>query len=253
MPTLTQVPDPLDDPVFRERVLEHLAAVPIFQSLPPEQLQAVASIARLSTYAPGEPIFHPGEPATTLHVVLEGTMRLVQPSAPDGQVRLAASREPGQCYGEVGFLTNQPRHLGALNGPEAGQHLIVDRADFERLVARLPALGQTVMTALVSTLVRRMDNMPPYVRDYLVWGHRPRPVAPPGPRSTARGHAFAVAGGAWGFMAALFMLGLELVFAPVARPAASAVLAVLGLTLAGMIAGQMLGRFSDELSNRAAE
>ena len=237
---------------LRDRVVEHLAAVPIFEALEPEQLEALASAAQLVNYAPGETIFKAGEPGTTLHVVLEGTVRLLAHEGDGGPPRLAATREPGQCYGEIGFLTGQPRHMTALNGPEAGHHVVVDRRMFEKLVQSHPAVGQVVMTALVDTLVRRMENLPPYVRDYLVWGHRPRPAAPPAMHTISRPQLFAVAGMIWGALATGLLLMLESWLEPgIVRTITSMGVTLIALSTAGCLCGLALGALAQHVDPRA--
>lgn len=224
-----------------EEALEHLARVPIFQTLGPDDLNALAAITRIVRYAPGEQIFGAGEASNALHVVIDGTVRLMQ-TATDGPMRLAATREPGQCYGEIGFLTGQPLHLAALNGPAPGRHVVLDRKAFEALALRHPALAHAVMTALIDTLIRRMDNVPPYVRDYLVWGHRPRLAAPPATHAGWGYQLFLAVGAAWGVVATLLWLGLESVFMPhVVRTITSMGLTMIALTIAGALAGLALG------------
>lgn len=225
---------------LNEEALEHLARVPIFQTLGADDLETLAAITRIASYAPGEQIFGAGEPSSSLHVVIDGTVRLMQTA--DGPMRLAATREPGQCYGEIAFLTGQPLHMAALNGPAPGRHVVLDRDAFAALARRHPALAHTVMTALIDTLIRRMDNVPPYVRDYLVWGHRPRLSAPPAPNAGWGHQLYLAVGAGWGILATLLWLALESVFMPqVVRTITSMGLTMIALTIAGALAGLALG------------
>lgn len=223
-----------------EQATDHLAQVPIFQTLAPEDLCALAGITREVTYAPGEQIFGAGEPLSTLHIVLEGTVRLMEQES-GGTMRLAATCEPGRCFGEIAWMTGQPLRLAALNGPSPGRHVLLDRHGFDALARRNPALGHAVMAALVDTLVRRSDHVPTDLRDYLIWGHRPRVAAPPGPQAFGT-QAFLFLGAAWGVVGTLLWLGLEAVLMPqVVRTLTSMGLMMGALTVAGAAAGYALG------------
>lgn len=172
-------------------LLNHLKKVPLFSVLGESQLVYLANQLQGRAYAPHERIFEQGSLLRELHVVLEGQTELRQ-LRPDGNERVAATVTAGHSFGEIGFLTGEPRHLAAVNGSEPGLHVVLSAFDFERVLALAPDVGHAIYQRLLEQITERAKTLLPATRTYVMWGYGapaasdlPGSAVPPGGRRTA--------------------------------------------------------------------
>ena len=216
---------------IREEVLAYLGQVPLFEELTAEQLRYLADQMQARVYDRGERIFSKGSAGHELHVVLEGTVALRDRDASDREV-VVAVRGRGESFGEIGFMTSEPRTLSAVNGSEPGLHLVLTRFDFERIAALTPDLALVVFEHMVSLMSDRMKTLPAAQRNYLMWGY-----APPRAEGATRGAATVV-----GLLVSFAAAGVLSIW-PHATAAATlahvAIAALLGLLAAAVSAGRV--------------
>src|SRR5271170_5755033 len=97
--------------------------------------------------AAGQLLFEAGEASYDLFVVLEGAVEVVRSNGADEAV--VAAFGPGNFVGELTLLTGQRRFLtGRVTQP--GRVLVIQQAEFRRLMSTLPALADTIFSALVA-------------------------------------------------------------------------------------------------------
>ena len=84
-----------------------LAASPLFQGLPPEQLAAVAAIAVEKYYGRGEIVFTEGEDGAGFYLVVDGKVKIFKLS-PGGKEHILHIFGPGEPFGEVAVFRNWP-------------------------------------------------------------------------------------------------------------------------------------------------
>jgi CRP-like cAMP-binding protein len=136
-----------------EAVRAAFLACPTFASLPPPLLEALAAHSRLVTFADGEPSLKEGEASRALYVVSSGMARVVK--ARQEVARLG----PGELFGEMAFLTGQPRvasvlALGELRAVE------VDEEALRHALRQQPALAEELaqrVADLSSALQRQQE------------------------------------------------------------------------------------------------
>ncbi|MGH2539318.1 MAG: Npt1/Npt2 family nucleotide transporter, partial [Actinomycetota bacterium] len=90
-----------------ERVL-FLRKVPLFATLPPPDLQPIASIAQEHAYVDGATIAEEGEPGDAMHIIVSGEVSVAVRDGSDAQ-RVVAVRSEGDVVGEMAIVTNEPR------------------------------------------------------------------------------------------------------------------------------------------------
>lgn len=78
----------------------HLALLPLFNALEPEELREVAADTALRRLARGEMLFHVGDPCNEFHVVVSGQVKLFM-SSPAGQEKVLDLIDAGQSFGEA--------------------------------------------------------------------------------------------------------------------------------------------------------
>ncbi|MEP7200233.1 MAG: cyclic nucleotide-binding domain-containing protein [Chloroflexota bacterium] len=140
----SRVSQPLsaDDRVLAQKQLAHLA---LFADLPYDASHAVASVLVLRHYPAGERIFAAGDPGDSLIIVDSGEVTL---SAADGKSRCLKS---GDRHGEQCLLTGKSRTETATAATDSNLWILY-KSDFDELLARFPALGTALSTAVTAHL-----------------------------------------------------------------------------------------------------
>ncbi|MEZ4333027.1 MAG: cyclic nucleotide-binding domain-containing protein [Myxococcota bacterium] len=148
-----QAPDPAASK--RSALSAQLAHLPLFADLPPERLHALVVEAEAVDLPAGGILFHQGDAARTLYVVVDGA---VVPIAEDGARRAdggarrkLAVLERGDLVGEIGVLTRQPRNATVVALVDS-KLLAIDRG------ALLPVMraSRELMQHILAPARRRM-------------------------------------------------------------------------------------------------
>lgn len=130
------------------RFFEYLKAVPLLQSLAPDELALLSALTRNRTYGPGKTVCTEGDPGDSMFIVMRGSARV---SVGDKAV---AMLQPGQVFGEMSLLSDQPRSATVV--AEAALELLeIDRVAFKTLFKANPEIA----AAIASTVeARRTTN-----------------------------------------------------------------------------------------------
>jgi CRP-like cAMP-binding protein len=129
------------------------AAIPLFQSLRPEEREALRPLVRLRSYEAGERIFREGEPATTFHFVLGGRVKVVKAGGAGREVILEIFGT-GDPVGAVAAYEERDYPATAV-ALEPATLLTVPRDDLFALLASNPRLAR----GLLAGLTRRMVDL----------------------------------------------------------------------------------------------
>jgi hypothetical protein len=129
-----------------ERVLV-LRQVPLFADLGPSELEVVAEVAEDRGYLDGETIAAEGELGEELHIVTEGTIRVVH-EADGGEL---ARRTTGDIVGEMSLLTRTPR-VASLVADGTVRTLRIGYREFDSMLRERPAIALSLMRVLASRL-----------------------------------------------------------------------------------------------------
>lgn len=137
-----------------ERVL-FLRKVPLFADLVPADLERVAQLAEERGYTAGEVIAAEGELGEELHIVIEGTIRVVQGG--EGTGRELARRTAGDMVGEMSIITQAPR-IASLVADEAVRTIRLGHREFESMLRERPSVALAVMRVLALRLAERESH-----------------------------------------------------------------------------------------------
>ena len=148
--------------------LEELAAIPLFASLPPEELERVAGVAADIHLVAGEYAVHEGE-ERALFAVLSGKIEVTK--AMDGVERNIGWRTPGSIFGEVP-ITLGTRFPGNFRASEPSRVMRLEARQYYALAAASPEIS-----VQVGTLARER-----------LGGLQGLAAKPPAPQVTVIGH-----------------------------------------------------------------
>jgi CRP-like cAMP-binding protein len=129
---------------------------PLLAGVPEEEVRRLVSIARRRTFSRGEVVFHRDDPGDVLHLVVKGRFA-VRSTTPLGDTVTIAVRGPGDCFGEMALVSDEPRRIATVAALEAAETLGVGRTEFDRLCATHPAVTRVLLAFLVAE-VRRLNE-----------------------------------------------------------------------------------------------
>ena len=134
------------------RAAEALAAVPLFQSLTPRELETVAELAKEFSFGAGQPVTKEGADAGRMFVIVEGTAKV------DVHGKEVASLGPGDVIGEMALIDGRPR-TATVTAETAVKTLSIAAFNFRPLLREHPALAEKLMIEL-SLRLREVQGSP---------------------------------------------------------------------------------------------
>jgi len=137
-------------------ILDHIARVPLFEGLPPEQIEDLAMIVTDQVFRKGQTIFSEGEEANGFYVLITGRVKIFKLSS-DGKEQILHFFGPGEPFGEVPVFTGQhfPANAAAM---EESRGFFFPRRSFVDLIKRNPSLALN-MLAVLSKRLRRFTAL----------------------------------------------------------------------------------------------
>ncbi|TMD62026.1 MAG: Crp/Fnr family transcriptional regulator [Chloroflexi bacterium] len=134
-----------------------LAQVPLFASLSEADRRALAGRVRSRRFGAGETLFHRGDPAAHLYVLVTGSAKVTLPDE-YGKEAVIALLRPGEVFGELALFDDAPRSatIVAVGDTEC---LLVARDDFLALLERAPQTMREVLRLLARTLRRSTSRV----------------------------------------------------------------------------------------------
>jgi len=137
-------------------ILNHIARVPLFEGLPPEQIEDLAMIVTDQVFRKGETIFSEGEEGNGFYVVITGRVKIFKLSS-EGKKQILHFFGPGEPFGEVPVFAGQhfPANAEAM---EQSRVFFFPRRSFVGLIKKNPSLALN-MLAILSKRLRRFTAL----------------------------------------------------------------------------------------------
>jgi voltage-gated potassium channel len=126
--------------------IEKLRTIPLFADLSDEALERVAELSTEFEEPAGWVLVEVGQPGSGMFVLEEGT---VEVQTPDGR---AWELGPGEFFGELALLTDQPRQA-RVRAKTHVRCLAISRSDFSKLLKEEPEIA----VAMLPRLAQRVD------------------------------------------------------------------------------------------------
>lgn len=105
-------PPPIND------LIQFLGKVSLFQGLDPAALAMLARVARRKHIARQEYVFYQDDPGDAAYIVRRGKIAIVLTTM-DGRELVISELQPGECFGELALLTDEPRSASAVAKQES--------------------------------------------------------------------------------------------------------------------------------------
>jgi CRP-like cAMP-binding protein len=126
--------------------VEKLREIPLFADLHEHTLKRIAELSTEFEEPAGWILVEVGQPGSGMFVLEEGT---VEVRTPDGR---AWELGPGEFFGELALLTDQPRNA-RIQAKTTVRCLAISRRDFSKLLSEEPEIA----VAMLPRLAQRID------------------------------------------------------------------------------------------------
>ena len=127
-----------------------IAAIPLFNGLPPEQHKNLAAIALQKTFKRGQIIFSEGDEGIGFYIILSGRVKIFKLSA-EGKEQILHIMETEEPFGEAAVFAGEhyPASAQALVETKV---LLFPRQTFVDLISKNPSLALNMLAFLSSRL-----------------------------------------------------------------------------------------------------
>lgn len=133
-------------------LLKVLKRIPVFNGLPPTQLQQLIGICASRALNIGDMLFERGQASDEMFVVLKGAISLLREDGIE-----MARFEPVMPLGELGIVDHRPRRISARAAAES-TILVLPRKGLDLLLSNDARMATTVMRNLVLLISARIDE-----------------------------------------------------------------------------------------------
>jgi CRP/FNR family transcriptional regulator/CRP/FNR family cyclic AMP-dependent transcriptional regulator len=133
-----------------------LSRTALFQGIPLEELEPLAPAVKVRNYAAGSYIFHEGDPANVLYVVVRGQVKIARMGSA-GNEAVFAVLLPGDSFGELTLFDDDPVRSMDAEAMEPTECLTVERQALLAFVERNPAVVRRIIQVLRG-YVRQVDE-----------------------------------------------------------------------------------------------
>ena len=135
---------------------DFLKSVELFSTLSPADADALAKLAREEILLKGEVLFRERDPATTLYMVMSGSIEISK-TTPGGPPTPIARLGRGEILGEIAAFDGGPRSATATAAVVAQTNLAVwDVGAFHRYLAAHPQASLIILSGLLRKLGTRL-------------------------------------------------------------------------------------------------
>lgn len=134
-----------------------MARSPLFHGIEPDELTRIALQMVRRRYRRNEVVFHEGDPGDSLHVVVEGRVKITRESA-EGDEAIVVVLAPGESFGELVLLDGAPRSATAT-AIEATETLTMSRETFAELVDGASPFRWQALSGVARRIRRLTDQL----------------------------------------------------------------------------------------------
>ena len=127
-----------------------LKAVPLFASFPEDQLRMLTTMVTRRSASRSTTIMAGGDATDSLYIVLSGRLKVMM-SDSDGKEVILSILGPGEFFGEMGLIDDEPRSASVVT-IEPCELLSISKRDFKKCLLENSDMSMAVMRGLVRRL-----------------------------------------------------------------------------------------------------
>jgi len=127
-----------------------LKTVPLFQSFPEDYLRTLTTVVTRKSAPRSTTIMGAGDATDSLYLVLSGRLKVMM-SDSDGKEVILSILGPGEFFGEMGLIDDEPRSASVVT-IEPCELLAIAKRDFKKCLLENTEMAMAVMRGLVRRL-----------------------------------------------------------------------------------------------------
>lgn len=130
--------------------VDALRSMPIFEALSVERLVPIARVAVFRKVPRGSAVLHAGDRTDFVYFILSGILKVLV-SDEEGREVILSNLGPGEFFGEMGVLDDNPRSATVVANTPC-ELIVISKADFKRCLAENFDVSLYIMRSLVKRL-----------------------------------------------------------------------------------------------------
>lgn len=127
-----------------------LRSLPMFETLSNERLEKIANFASLRTIARHTTVIQAGDRTDNIYLILTGELT-VQISDQEGREVILSLLKPGEMFGEMGVMDDNPRSATVIS-TQPCDLVVIAKEDFKRCLAENLEVSLSIIHGLVKRL-----------------------------------------------------------------------------------------------------
>jgi diguanylate cyclase (GGDEF)-like protein len=155
---------PVNDPVLKQS--------PLFSSMSDLEFNAVTAFLERLKVKKGSVVFKEGDKGEDMFILLSGKLSAYV-SQSDGTQRWLFEIKPGDFFGEMSIIANEPRSA-TLTAKEDTDIMVLQGIDFYRIVFEHPMIGIKILKAIGKVQNIWLDQSSKNLSDLTRWGESAR-------------------------------------------------------------------------------
>ena len=136
--------------------VELLRNIPLFSKIEPSKLKLLAFASDRLTFAPGQELFHQGDPGDAAYIIMDGEAE-VTIDTPAGEISVAKVRK-NDLIGEIAILCDVPR-TATIKALSEVTTLAISKDLFFQMVTEFPDMAVEIMRELAHRLERTTSQL----------------------------------------------------------------------------------------------
>lgn len=130
-----------------------ISRVPLFATLPPDEIAYLAKSLRVVDIPPGSVVFNEGDPGEHFYIVRDGEIEIVKNMGRDDE-RIVGIRQQSDFVGEMSLFNVDGRRTASVRSRAGARLWEMTRPEFDALLQRHPLLAYE----MVRVLSKRLTN-----------------------------------------------------------------------------------------------
>ncbi|WP_223292694.1 GGDEF domain-containing protein [Breznakiella homolactica] len=164
MSKLNRILSPINDP--------SLLKSPLFANMSELEFFAVTAFLERKHIAKDEAVFNEGDTGKEMFILLSGKLAAFV-SQSDGTKRWMFNISPGDFFGEMSVIANEPRSA-TIVAREESDLMVLQGIDFYRIVFEHPMIGVKLLKAIGAVQNIWLDQTSKHLNDLMRWGETAR-------------------------------------------------------------------------------
>jgi CRP/FNR family cyclic AMP-dependent transcriptional regulator len=133
-----------------------LKAVPLFASFPEDQLRMLTTMVTRRSATRNTTIMAGGDATDSLYIVLSGRLKVMM-SDSDGKEVILSILGPGEFFGEMGLIDDEPRSASVVT-IEPCELLSISKRDFKKCLQDNAEMSMAVMRGLLLDMAENVNG-----------------------------------------------------------------------------------------------